>query len=337
MPEARDRREELRELQAAGNPFSSPQSYHHHHQPPAAASYGSCQPSQSYGILPARSAPALPPSAASLYAYQSPYQSPYQAPYQAPIVLRRLCLNPSLRTRTVARVLLTYWVSCSPYARLCRDPKLGARLGRLRHRRKRTPGAFRRWRSWSRSRGTRVLAFCGQRAVATLTAAVRSWRAHATAALACRALGQGAAAHEQEHTRLSAARRRLLAWRRAAVRWRAAREVAAWWMAGQLGLALERWRRLRAGRAACDVWLRKRRLRRCVRAMRAWRRGEAARMQVDQAERERGAIAAENILRLTLTLTLTLALALALSPNQVAQDLMLSQYSCLVLDEALEP
>ena len=25
------------------------------------------------------------------------------------------------------------------------------------------------------------------------------------------------------------------------------------------------------------------------------------------------------------------------SPNQVAQDLMLSQYSCLVLDEALEP
>ena len=180
MPEARDRREELRELQAAGNPFSSPQSYHHHHhQPPAAASYGSCQPSQSYGILPARSAPALPPSAASLYAYQSPYQ----APYQAPIVLRRLCLNPSLRTRTVARVLLTYWVSCSPYARLCRharhsltltltlslspslslrlslslslslcrDPKLGARLGRLRHQRKRTPGAFRRWRSWSRT------------------------------------------------------------------------------------------------------------------------------------------------------------------------------------------
>jgi hypothetical protein len=294
---SRDRREELRELQAAGNPFSPPQSYRHHHQSPAAASYGSCQPSPSYGILPGRSAPALPPTAASLYAYQAPYQ----APYHAPIVLRRLCLNPSLRTRTVARVLLAHWASCSPYARLCRDPKLGARLGMLSHWRKRTPGAFRRWRSWSRTRATRGVAFFGQqlqrrRAIATLTAAVRSWRAHAVTALACRALGQGAAAHQQEHTRPSTARRRLLAWRCAAVRWRAAREVAAWWWAGQLGMALERWRRLRAGRAACSAWLRKRRLLRCVRAMRAWRRGEAAREQRAEATRKSTASTAEAIL-----------------------------------------
>ena len=169
----RDRRAELRELQAAGNPFSPRQP-----PPPPTASYVSCQPSQSYGILPVRSAPALPPSAASLYADQSPYQ----APYQAPIVLRRLCLNPSLRTRTVARVLLECWALSSPYARLCREPKLASRLGMLRHWRKQVPGAFRRWRSWSRTRGSRVVAFFGQqlqrqRAIATLAAAVRSWRA----------------------------------------------------------------------------------------------------------------------------------------------------------------
>ena len=139
----RDRRAELRELQAAGNPFSPRQQ-----PPPPTASYVSCQPSQGYGILPVRSAPALPPAAASLYADQSPYQ----APYQAPIVLRRLCLNPSLRTRTVARVLLECWALRSPYARLCRDPKLASRLGMLRHWRKQVPGAFRRWRSWSRPR-----------------------------------------------------------------------------------------------------------------------------------------------------------------------------------------
>ena len=136
---ARDRRKELRELQAARNPFSPPQSYHHHHHQPATASYGSCQPSQSHGIVAVRSAPALLP-AASLYAYQAPYQ----APRQVPIILRLLCLNPSLRTRTVARVLFTYWASCSPYARLCRDPKLGSRLGMLIHRRRRELGAFRR-------------------------------------------------------------------------------------------------------------------------------------------------------------------------------------------------
>ena len=229
----RDRREELRELLAAGNPFSPPQSCQQQQQPPATASYGSCQPSQSYGI---RSAP----PAASLYAYQAPYQTPcratyqapyqapyqtlYQAPYQTPIILRRLCVNPSLRTRTVARVLFTHWASCSPYARLCRDPKLGSRLGLLIHWRKRAPGAFRRWRSWSR---TRAVAFFGQ----------------------------------------------------------------------QLGLALGRWRRLRARRAACDAWLRKRRLRQFARAMRVWRLGEAARVQRAQEARERGASNAEGILR----------------------------------------
>ena len=233
MREVRDRREELRELQAAGNPFSPPQTYHQHHQLPGTASYGSFQPSHSYGIVPVHSAPALLPSAASLYAFQTPYQ----APYQAPIILRLLRLNPSLRTRTVARVLFTYWASCSPYARLCRDPKLGSRLGMLNHWRKRAPGAFRRWRSWSRTRGTRMVAFFGQK-------------------------------------------------------------LTAWWLVGQLGLALGRWRRLRAGQAACDAWLKKRRLWRCVRAMRVWRRGgEAARVQRAQAARERSASNAEGILR----------------------------------------
>ena len=281
-------RAELAELQAAGNPFSPPpQSYHR--QLPATAS---CQ-SQSYGLLPVRSAmpryQQSPPSA--LYAYQAPLPQQTQTENdehavarrdRAPIVLRRLRLNPSLRTRTVARLLFAYWASCSPYARLAKP--LGMLSRRACHWRKRVPSAFGRWRSWSRSRSTRLVAFFGKqlqrrRAVTMLAAAWRRWRANAMAVSACRALDQGAAAHRQQHTRLSTARRRLLVWRCAAVRWRAAREVAARVRASQLGLAMRCWRRLCAGCAACNTWLRNRRLRRCMRAVRAWRRGELARAQ----------------------------------------------------------
>ena len=254
---ARDRRKELRELQAARNPFSPPRSYHHQLQPPATASYGSCQPSQSHGIVAVRSAPALLP-AASLYAYQAPYQ----APRQVPIILRLLCLNPSLRTRTVARVLFTYWASCSPYARLCRDPKLGSRLGMLIHRQKRELGAFRRWRSWSRRR-----AACD----AWLRMRWRVWR-------------RGEAARVQM---AQAARERSASQAKVIIRhWRECATGRAWraWVARSearasaeqlLVSALERWRRLTRGgafahwrataRARAVAWSS------ALRAMRSWR------------------------------------------------------------------
>ena len=255
--EARDRRKELRELQAARNPFSPPRSYQQQQQQPATASYGSCQPSQSHRIVAVRSAPALLP-AASLYAYQAPYQAPRQVHF----ILRLLCLNPSLRTRTVARVLFTYWASCSPYVRLCRDPKLGSRLGMLIHRRKRELGAFRRWCSWSRGR-----------------AACDAWLRMRWCVWRCGEAARVQRAQAARERSASKAKVIIRHWRECAIgrAWRAwfARIEARASAEQLLASALERWRRLTRGgafahwrataRARAVTWSS------ALRAMRSWR------------------------------------------------------------------
>ena len=102
------------------------------------------------------------------------------------------------------------------------------------------PTAFARWRSFSRSRGTRVVTFFGQqlvrnREVAERAAAWKRWRANARAVRIWRTLAVEIGAHLSSRTDPSTLRRALEAWGRSAVLWRAAHEVATRWRSSHRG------------------------------------------------------------------------------------------------------
>ena len=95
---------------------------------------------------------------------------------------------PSLRTRTLAREMLSFWAGSTPHSRIAKP------LGLLRHRAchwraRRLPTALQRWREWAAARSARLTSFFSEvharrRRASALYATMVRWRVAANVQLA---------------------------------------------------------------------------------------------------------------------------------------------------------
>ena len=163
---------------------------------------------QDAGLEPTRlqfgSAPATPSYSMNVPPHTPPHSVP-NAPYMtghtpysaasstAPLPhilpqLRHLRLLPSLRTRTLAREMLSFWAGSTPHSRIAKP------LGLLRHRAchwraRRLPTALQRWREWAAARSARLTSFFSEvharrRRASALYATMVRWRVAANVQLA---------------------------------------------------------------------------------------------------------------------------------------------------------